>query len=131
VIPVRRILFEVFELAKIFFINFTGWFSLFGVLLFENRKDGPFRLLQKDGTFEEKWISIEPVPWGQISLLAFSTYPIIAIPSLADIMWSVFLKIHSKILNVYIQQNSFHMVFDISYLIVECTYLEYCSFLTD
>ena len=92
VIPVRRIVFEVFELAKLFFIYFTGWFSFFGVLLYEGRYDGPRRVPNlKDGTIEAKKIIIEPVPWGQISLLAFSTYPIIVIPSLADIMWSVFM----------------------------------------
>ena len=90
VIPVRRIVFEVFELAKIFFINFTGWFSLFGQLLYEGRILGTYRLFNEDGTIEDKKIINEPVPWGQTSLLAFSTYPIIAIPSLADIMWSVF-----------------------------------------
>ena len=101
VIPVRRIVFEVFELAKLFFINFTGWFSLFAQLLYGGRYLGPFRGPHEDGTIEDKKIIVEPVPWGQISLLAFSTYPIIAIPSLADIMWSVFMiKRSSKILNI-------------------------------
>ena len=90
-IPVRRIVFEVFELAKLFFINYTGWFNLFATLVYEARYSGPYKIPHKDGTIELKKRITEPVPWGQTSLLAFSTYPIIAIPSLADIMWSVFM----------------------------------------
>ena len=91
VIPVRRIVFEVFELAKLFFINYTGWFNLFATLVYEGRYSGPYEVPHEDGTIELKKRIKEPVPWGQTSLLAFSTYPIIAIPSLADIMWSVFM----------------------------------------
>ena len=90
-IPVRRIVFEVFELAKLFFINYTGWFNLFATLVYEGRYSGPYEVPHEDGTIELKKKITEPVPWGQTSLLAFSTYPIIAIPSLADIMWSVFM----------------------------------------
>lgn len=93
VIPTRRIVFEVFELAKLFFINYTGWFNLFATLVYAGRSIGPFPFTHKDGTIENKEFVREPVPWSQTSLLAFSTYPIIAIPSLVDIMWSVFMRI--------------------------------------
>ena len=91
VIPTRRIVFEVFELAKLFFINYTGWFNLFATLVYAGRSIGPYEFRHKDGTIENKKFVREPVPWSQTSLLAFSTYPIIAIPSLVDIMWSVFM----------------------------------------
>ena len=101
VIPTRRIVFEVFELAKLFFINYTGWFNLFATLVYAGRSIGPYKYTHEDGTIENKKFVREPVPWSQTSLLAFSTYPIIAIPSLVDIMWSVFMiKKYSKIVNV-------------------------------